>query len=93
MSPRRRSDCTRDRPRRANTSDPPGVAESRTACAGRLSFEETALSVRREVWNYAPILNIFVPQDGQMPWVAGRPFFMVIATGSFISFLALHFTQ
>jgi hypothetical protein len=26
-----------------------------------------------------PILNIFVLQIGQVPWVAGRPFFMVMA--------------
>ena len=40
-----------------------------------------------------PILNIFVPQTGQVPWVAGFPFFMVIALGSFISLLARHLTQ
>jgi len=47
-------------------------------------------------WNqgYAfPIRNIFVPQEGHVPWVAGLPFFIVIAFGSFISFLARHFTQ
>jgi len=32
-----------------------------------------------------PILNIFVPQEGQIPWVACLPFFMVIAFGSFIT--------
>ena len=37
--------------------------------------------------------NIFVPQLGQTPWVAGLPFFMVIALASFISFFARHFTQ
>lgn len=41
----------------------------------------------------APILKIFVPQTGQMPWVAGRPFFIVICFASFISREALHFTQ
>jgi len=40
-----------------------------------------------------PIRNIFVPQVGHTPWVAGLPFFMVTALGFFISFLALHFTQ
>jgi hypothetical protein len=40
-----------------------------------------------------PILNIFVPQLGQTPWVAGLPFFMVMLLASFISFFALHFTQ
>ena len=41
----------------------------------------------------APILKIFVPQTGQSPWVAGRPFFMVIGFASLISREALHFTQ
>jgi len=39
------------------------------------------------------ILNILVPQVGQTPWVAGLPFFMVIALAFFISFLARHFTH
>jgi hypothetical protein len=37
--------------------------------------------------------NIFVPQEGHTPWVAGLPFFIVIALAFFISFLDLHFTQ
>jgi hypothetical protein len=41
----------------------------------------------------APILKILVPHTGQMPWVAGRPFFIVIAFASLISREALHFTQ
>jgi hypothetical protein len=36
-----------------------------------------------------PILNTFVPQLGQTPWVAGLPFFMVMLLASLISFLAL----
>ena len=40
-----------------------------------------------------PILNILVPHDGQTPWVAGFPFFMVMALAFFISFLARHLTQ
>jgi hypothetical protein len=40
-----------------------------------------------------PILNIFVPQLGQVPCVAGFPFFILIALESFISFLDRHFTQ
>jgi hypothetical protein len=40
-----------------------------------------------------PILNILVLHVGQTPWVAGFPFFMVIALGLFISFVARHFTQ
>jgi hypothetical protein len=37
--------------------------------------------------------NIFVPQIGQTPWVAGLPFFMVMALVSFISLLVRHFMQ
>jgi len=40
-----------------------------------------------------PILNILVPHEGQVPWVAGFPFFIVIALGALISFFALHLTQ
>lgn len=40
-----------------------------------------------------PILNILVPQVGQTPCVAGRPFFMVTWVGFFISRVALHFMQ
>ncbi len=32
-----------------------------------------------------PILKILVPQSGQVPWIAGRPFFIVICCGSLIS--------
>lgn len=34
-----------------------------------------------------------VPQSGQRPFMAGRPFFIFTFWASFISFLALHFTQ
>jgi len=47
-------------------------------------------------WHYVyclPILNIFVPHVEQVPVVAGLPFFIVIAVGVSISFLALHLTQ
>jgi hypothetical protein len=37
--------------------------------------------------------NNFVPQSGQTPWMAGRPFFMVTSCALAISFFALHFTQ
>lgn len=45
--------------------------------------------------NYSvlPILIIPVLHTGQVPFVAGLPFFKVTACGSFISRLALHFTQ
>jgi len=40
-----------------------------------------------------PILNILVPQVGQVPEVAGLLFFIVIALGAFISLLVRHLTQ
>jgi hypothetical protein len=40
-----------------------------------------------------PILNIFVPHTGQVPWVAGFPFFIVIFCSLVMSRFALHFTQ
>jgi len=40
-----------------------------------------------------PILNIFVLHVGQVPFIAGLPFFMVVDFGFFISLLVLHFTQ
>ena len=40
-----------------------------------------------------PILNILVPQVGHTPWVAGFPFFIVMALASLISFLVRHFIQ
>jgi hypothetical protein len=40
-----------------------------------------------------PILKTFVLQVGQVPEVAGLPFFMVMALAFLISFLARHFTQ
>ena len=42
---------------------------------------------------FLPILNILVPQTGQVPWVAGRAFFMVMALAPFISRLVRHFMQ
>ncbi len=43
--------------------------------------------------SYLPMRNILVPHTGQMPWVAGLPFFMVMLLALFISLLARHFTQ
>ncbi len=40
-----------------------------------------------------PILNIFVPQTLQVPFVAGLPFFIIICSSSSIFRFALHFTQ
>ena len=46
------------------------------------------------MFSYAlPILNIEIPHVGQVPFVAGLPFFMVTAEVPFISLLSLHFTQ
>ena len=40
-----------------------------------------------------PILKIFVPQSGHVPWIAGRPFFIVTCWGSLISTFLRSFTQ
>ncbi len=40
-----------------------------------------------------PILNIFVLHVGQVPEIAGLPFFMVTALAPLISLLLLHLTQ
>lgn len=70
-----------DFPVHATKSRPPRRVNRESACnAGRGYFAP-------------PILNIFVPQIPHFPSVAGRPFFMVICTASFISRLLLHFTQ
>ena len=49
----------------------------------------------REAPDYAafPIRNIFVEQAGHTAWVAGRPFFIVMACGLPISLLVRYFTQ
>jgi len=41
----------------------------------------------------APILNILVLHTGQLPSVAGRPFFIVTGLAFVISRVALHFMQ
>jgi hypothetical protein len=46
-----------------------------------------------ETYLLAPILNILVQHTGQVPSVAGRPFFMVIGFASVISREVLHFMQ
>ena len=40
-----------------------------------------------------PILNIVVPQTGHLPFVAGLPFFIVVASAFDISRWVLHFRQ
>jgi hypothetical protein len=40
-----------------------------------------------------PILKIFVPQSGQVPVIAGRPFFIVICSGFLISTFLRSLTQ
>jgi hypothetical protein len=46
-----------------------------------------------QIYLALPILNILVPQVGQIPEVAGRLFFITMALAAFISFLARHLTQ
>ena len=41
----------------------------------------------------ALIRQMVVPQSGHLPFVMGLPFFVVLSTGSFMIFFALHFTQ
>ena len=50
---------------------------------------------KRKALGYAalPIRNIFVEQTGHTPWVAGRPFFIVMAWALLISLLDRHFIQ
>jgi hypothetical protein len=52
-----------------------------------------AVCVSRNTYFIAPILKIFVLQTGQVPSVAGRPFFIVICLALLISRWALHFMQ
>lgn len=40
-----------------------------------------------------PMRNTLVPQEGQAPCMAGRPFFSVICLASLISTFFLHFMQ
>jgi hypothetical protein len=61
--------------------------------AYRLIFIQLRKTRERQPYLLLPILNILVPQVGHTPWVAGRPFFIVISLVSFISLFALHFTQ
>ena len=57
------------------------------------SFEFARLKQCRAGDQALPILNILVLQTGQVPSVAGLPFFMVMGFGVFISRLTLHFRQ
>jgi len=73
-----------------------GLANSMTAAATETILRRTSHSrgsTAATQHQDAPILKIFVPHTGQSPWVAGRPFFMVIGFASLISREALHFTQ
>ena len=69
-----------------------GRAERRTR-RGRRARRATAASWSDDDQVALPILKILVPQVGQVPVVAGLPFFMVIACGSLISVGALHLRQ
>ena len=46
-----------------------------------------------ETYLLAPILNILVLHTGQVPSVAGRPFFIVTGLAFVISRVVLHFMQ
>jgi hypothetical protein len=48
---------------------------------------------KRQGYFLPRILYMPVPQVGHLPLTAARPFFMVTFCSSFISLLALHFTQ
>jgi hypothetical protein len=63
-------------------------AEAKRLAAG---FYSALFPARR--YFAAPILNILVPQTGQTPSVAGRPFFIVTCFESLISRWVLHFMQ
>jgi hypothetical protein len=47
----------------------------------------------RDNYSSLPILKIFVPQSGHVPWIAGRPFFIVTCWGSLISTFLRSLTQ
>jgi hypothetical protein len=75
-------------------------ANKKTALAGTLArgeadtFKSTAARYAGTPYFLAPrIRNNLVPQSGQTPCTAGRPFFILTSCGFAISFFALHFTQ
>ena len=45
------------------------------------------------VQDILPILNIVLPHSPHLPLVAGRPFFIVTCSASWISLLSRHFIQ
>ena len=55
--------------------------------------EEPCGVVLNYSFGIAPIRNTLVPHSGHVPFTAGRPFFSLVSFGSFMSLLALHFTQ
>jgi hypothetical protein len=68
--------------------------------AGRVAeYERPVRASARErtpdhsIGDQPPILNILVPHTGQVPWVAGFPFFIVIFCSLVMSRFALHLTQ
>lgn len=48
---------------------------------------------RKSCYFALPILNIVVPHTGHLPFVAGLPFFIVVASAPDISRCVLHFKQ
>lgn len=77
-----------------------GLAEATSQEAqpepGRVYRQGLAAAVRfypLSAYLAAPMRKTLVPQVGQVPWVAGLPFFMVIAWGLLISLFSRHLTQ
>ncbi len=65
--------------------------------AHRLAHQWRTTAENRLLMRYwassLPILKILVPQSGHVPWIAGRPFFIVTCWGSLISTFFRSFTQ
>ena len=57
------------------------------------SGPKAARDRRMRIYLVEPMRQIVVPQSGHLPLVIGLPFFVVLSTGSFMIFFALHFMQ
>ena len=60
-------------------------------------FSLASISLKNQVGqDHEPALSILyipVPHSGHFPFIAGRPFFIVTRSVSFMTLFALHFTQ
>lgn len=70
-----------------------GVQDKEKGPAAVRALSHCSVASSRPGGQAFPILNILVLHTGHEPSVAGFPFFMVMAFGSFISRLTLHFKQ